>query len=606
MAFPRLGRYWLCFVLSLFLVTGCHHFWNPSYSSLAETKPPVMNLALLPEQSLVPLIQPGPWSDITGLIGYGDRLWFANSVAFTNHNSADIYSYAPDTGQTYYEQHLFSQSVGQPLVAGGLLYWPFEDPRFSADLGEYMVTNGTDWQWHILPTGEAFHIHTMMEHAGVLFAGTGAWAGRLQRSQDNGKTWEVVYEHPTPNQQVSRITELAVLNEQLYMGVTALQEDGIKLLRWQSEKARPVANWPKGKRVSDLTPYDGWLYGVNLNPDDSIVVWRTQDDQVERIAALEGYRIRALAAGPDALWAISVHEGGGFLWQSPDGVTWTVAHQFEGMRPSDVAIYRGDVYVGARGADDQGVLLGPETSGGTVSPLSQQPLPLQTAQLSPQELQSQLQQLDQVIAMGGSYANGNSQATLASALTPLALSGMAEVGEALSQRLDRSPPQATATLFDDVVSEPAKDVLQWYLLWAIGLNGHGQVPVELLSAPWTTPSNSREKYWQPAPAVAWAVAQMGQADDETIAALINRLSFAADPLWLKGDIVGALSRLTGEKFGYDEGAWQTWWTQRAIAATRTASSMNEPVVLKNWFDGQKASVEIAANADSLGPDYRAP
>ncbi|MEL6779051.1 MAG: hypothetical protein AAFO06_17525, partial [Cyanobacteria bacterium J06597_16] len=68
------------------------------------------------------LAKPGPWRDITQLIGYGDRLWFANSVAFENHNSADIYSYSPTTGETRYEQHLFSQSVGRPLVTGGLLY----------------------------------------------------------------------------------------------------------------------------------------------------------------------------------------------------------------------------------------------------------------------------------------------------------------------------------------------------------------------------------------------------------------------------------------------------------------------------------------------------
>ncbi|MEM9005546.1 MAG: hypothetical protein AAGE59_18730 [Cyanobacteria bacterium P01_F01_bin.86] len=95
------------------------------------------------------------------------------------------------------------------------------------------------------------------------------------------------------------------------------------------------------------------------------------------------------------------------------------------------------------------------------------------------------------------------------------------------------------------------------------MNGHGHIPVDLLTTPWTIPSNSRAKYWQPAPAAAWTVAQLGQADEETIAALINRLSFAEDPTWLRSDFVGALSALTGEQFGYDEAAWQHWWAQQA-------------------------------------------
>ncbi|MEO1122668.1 MAG: hypothetical protein AAFX95_01185 [Cyanobacteria bacterium J06639_16] len=563
MRFSRFAQCWVCFVLSLLLVSGCHRFLNRLASSLSVVEPPIVTPEVLAGHTLVPLVQPGPWPDITGLIGYGDRLWFANSVAFGNHNSADVYSYAPATGQTRYERHLFSQSVGKPAVADGLLYWPFEDPRFSADLGEYMVTNGEDWQWRLFPNGEAFHVHTMAAQGDSLFAGTGAWAGRLQRSQDGGQTWQVIYEHPTPDRQVSRVTQLAVLDEQLYVGITARQEAGIKLLRWDQEMLQTIDSWPRGKRVSDLTTYDGWLYGINLNPDDSTAIWRTHDQQTEPVEALNGYPIRALAAGSDALWAVSSNEAGGFLWHSSDGVAWTAAQQFQTLRPLDVAVYAGNVYVGARDEGGRGVLLGPTAPESAGEATSTQMPTIQAVSPSPQQLQAMLNQLDEVMANRSSYANGNTQDVLSQTLKPLAISSMPEVGEALSQRLGHSPPQVDATLFDDVVTEPATDVLQWYLLWAIALNGHGQIPVELLAIPWTTPSNSREKYWQPVPAAAWAVAQLGQADVETLAALINRLSFKDDPIWLKGDFIGALSALTGEQFGYDQGAWQTWWAQQA-------------------------------------------
>ena len=92
---------------------------------------------------LVPLVQPGPWPGVSGLIAYGNRLWLVNSVKFVNHNSADVYSYDPSTGTAHYEQHLFSQDAGDPVVADGLLYWPFEDSRMSLGRGEFMVTNGS-------------------------------------------------------------------------------------------------------------------------------------------------------------------------------------------------------------------------------------------------------------------------------------------------------------------------------------------------------------------------------------------------------------------------------------------------------------------------------
>ncbi|MEO1623150.1 MAG: hypothetical protein AAFU53_19225 [Cyanobacteria bacterium J06632_3] len=47
------------------------------------------------------------------------------------------------------------------------------------------------------------------------------------------------------------------------------------------------------------------------------------------------------------------------------------------------------------------------------------------------------------------------------------------------------------------------------------------------------------------------MAQIEQGDETTIASLITRLANTEDPQWLQGDIVGALSVLTGESFGYD-------------------------------------------------------
>ncbi|MGF1522275.1 MAG: hypothetical protein ACFBSF_08160 [Leptolyngbyaceae cyanobacterium] len=562
----RCLRYVGYFLAAILVIASCSWIAPPVRlsSSTVSPAPPTINSEILAGQELVPLATPGPWRDVTQLIGYGDRLWFTNSVAGTNHNSADLYSYDPATQTTRYEQHLFSQDAGEPVVAEGLLYWPFEDPRFSADLGEYMVTNGERWQWRVLPEGEAFHVHTMTAHQGMLWAGTGAWAAGLQRSRDGGQTWEVIYDHPTPPRQVTRLTELASLGNTLYGGFTALQSRAVQLCRWDTDTFKPVEAWPAGKRIIALTPYRDWLYGINQNLDDSVTLWRTNGQAAEPVAALAGYRIRALATDDSALWAISTDPAGAFLWHSVNGVDWMAAYQFEDMQPLDLTIFQGHVYVGARNPSRQGMLLGPQpmaqsstekaSPAPTVPPLPPGPPPPDS-----QKVTKAVQQLETVLAAPATYRDGNTQDNLAQALLPLAESQTALAGEQLSQQLDSALPQETAMLFENNVQEPATDVVRWYLLWAIGLNGQGRVPIDLLTQPWTTPSNDREKYWQTVPAAAWTIAQIGQSDRATLAALIERLSASEDPLWLTGDIVGALSALTGQTFGYDSAAWQNWW-----------------------------------------------
>ncbi len=100
-------------------------------------------------------------------------------------------------------------------------------------------------------------------------------------------------------------------------------------------------------------------------------------------------------------------------------------------------------------------------------------------------------------------------------------------------------------------------------LWAVsGADGGGRAPPELLAEPWTQPPNWPQKFMHPVEATAWEAAQMGQADAETLDALIGRLGAAGDPDWLDGDLVGALSALTGERFGYDRDAWRDWLARR--------------------------------------------
>ncbi|MGI9490862.1 MAG: hypothetical protein ACR2QF_00390, partial [Geminicoccaceae bacterium] len=133
--------------------------------------------------SLDILAEIGPWPVVSRLIGYGDRLWFANSVKGRNHNSADVYSYGMKTGDVRYERHLFSQDAGRPVIFDGLLHWPLEDARFSLGYGHVMSTDGVEWTENIIPSGRIFHTHALAatDH---LIAATSAWRAHIDLSFD--------------------------------------------------------------------------------------------------------------------------------------------------------------------------------------------------------------------------------------------------------------------------------------------------------------------------------------------------------------------------------------------------------------------------------------
>ena len=517
---------------------------------------------------LARLAEIGPWPGISGLIGYRGRLWFVNSVKYVNHNSADLYSYDPGTGNTRYETHLFSQDAGDPVVLDGVLYWPFEDSRWSVGRGEYMATDGARWHWGVLPERLTFHIHAM-GGGGALYAATSAWRASLQRSDDGGSTWKVVYDHPTPEGKVSRITGLTDFGGRLYAGLVTWYGAGINLRRLEGDALVPVPGWPIGRAVIALTPWRGHLYAAN-NDGAGRALWRTDGTRTERVGALDGHFVRDLAAGPDALWAISVAGEGGALWRSTDGLAWSRVQTFAGAQPADVAVFGGRVYVGAIGAGkdgspNTGSLWGPPPpasanatgGGGTATPGA---LPGRPPPLAPDEVTKHLAKLDALLAEGESYPGHGRE--LLRALHLLAPRGDRRVGDYLSRRLEGPFPERDLAMFGGNLKLSARTMARWYLLWGLAMNGHGKVAPALLATPVTAPRNGAEKYLEPAPAAAWAVARLGQNDKATLAALIARLGRAEDPQWLEGDIVGALTALTGERFGYDHAAWRRWWRAR--------------------------------------------
>ncbi len=506
-------------------------------------------------EDLVVLARPGPWPAISGLIGFDGRLWFVNSTRYPTPNSADIHSYDPARGTTRFEAALFSQDAGDPGVFEGRLYWPFEDPRWTTGRGEYMVTDGRAWRWRAAPDGQVFHVHAMAALDGRLYAATGAWRAGLQVSGDGGATWRVIYDRPTPEGRVTRITALEPFAGALYAGLTDRGGDGIRLLRLDGETIAPVAGWPAGRRVAVLAAHGGWLYGNNVTAKGSSL-WRTDGKVVERVTGLDGAVTRALATSPGTLWAVTGTSGQGRLWRSADGVSWQTVQTFARAMPVDVAVYGGHVYVGTLEAGGRGALWGPAAPA-PVEASATRPLPPAVA--SDPDPTALLAALDRALADPQSY-EGYGRG-LRDALRPLARHRSASVGAALSARLTGPFPEVTLQMFAEDFVVTAEEMGQWYLLWAVARAGHGRVPPELIARPWRAVSNNAGKYYESTSGAAFAAARLGQDDTATLAALIARLDAPDDPDWLAGDMIGALTSLTGRRFGHDVAAWRHWWRE---------------------------------------------
>jgi hypothetical protein len=511
------------------------------------------------EAGLVRLASDFKWPGISSLIAYRGRLWFVNSVKFVNHNSADLYSYDPATGRTRYEKHLFSQDAGDPVVADGLLYWPYEDSRFSPGHGEFMATNGKGWVWRVIPAGRAFHTHSMTTMATktgtTLLGATSAWKGRIVASDDRGENWRLLYEYPTPDGNVSRFTTLAVLNDALFAGITTWYDNTKpKLLRWDGKGMGAVPGWPAGNAVRTMATHRGWVYASNES-EKATTLLRTDGERVEPVSGIEG-TVEAFHSDGTYLWAVTIERRSGMLWRSRDGASWEKIQKFDQGRPLSVATLDGKPYVGLL-SNGGGTLWGPPPHGRKTAPTEfHARLPEPPAPLDATARAAALKNLDEMLGKPAQYRR------LRSFMQPLALDKSAITASALMKRLEGPFPDGDVRMFGGRRRLEPGAVARWYLLWGIAHTGFGTVPTEILRTPWKSVPNRSEKYLEPAAAAVWAVARLGQKDKETLSALIERLDMPSDPDWFRGDIIGALTDLTGQRFGYDVSAWKRWWATR--------------------------------------------
>jgi len=495
----------------------------------------------------------GPWPHLSKPIAYGGRLWLVNSVLGVNHNSADLYSVDPARGDWRFERRLFSQDAGNPTVHEDLLYWPSEDPRVSVGWGDLMVTDGRDWAYHVVPTARIFHVHAMAAFDGALYAATSAWRAGLQVSRDRGATWETVYDHATPDGRVSRIVGLVAAGSHLYAHL--IDQGRHEILAFDGSSAISVLALDSG-RIRAVIPWQGGAV-VLADVDGRARLWRLDRTRANPMAAsgLPDDAVDIATNGPD-LFAVG---RSGAVAAAGAGLEWRPIARVEDGSPGELIAIGHDVYVTGTGDDSRGILWGPDRPAAIPAAEAPSPLPSRPIRqfFRAPDWEEERRSLETILAADATY---DAPGTLRNALWELVLSGApADLYEAA---LDAVKADRTVALIGGNTEIDAASLADWMIVWAMAAADRGIVPPTLLAADWRSPDNRAEKYFDLPPIAAWAVAQREQGDSRTIGALVARLGQDGDPDWLTGDIAGALSRLTGERFGYDVGAWRAWWREK--------------------------------------------
>jgi len=534
-------------IFALLLGIAAIALFNLTQNSIVTAAAPSDSLHKTRPIQLSVIAQVGPWPVASRLIGYRGRLWFANSVKGRNHNSADIWSLDPATGSKRYERHLFSQDAGLPLVSKGLLYWPFEDALLSFGNGVVEVTDGETWQPLVIPNAPIYHTSQLLEWQGGLLAITGTRNAGMQFSKDAGRSWEELYIHPTPSTHVSRLKEMLVFDGKTY---ASLKDTKVKrLTRWTGAGFQTVNSWPANRYFNGLTVHKSALFGI-VGRGGEREIWKFDGSRSVRV----GFKgpFTDLTSDGEQLWMVARD---GRLWSSTDGEKWIRHGDLKNGKPVSIQAISKGIYVAGAGDDGRGIVWG--ALGHTIANVTKAAglTPQRPTKLATMNWQEAGEKVDRLLSDPSTYGSsggGQLRTLVSEAVAQGAPSGF------FAKRLKTKIPSIKISAFGGNMELKAQDIGRSILLSAMETAGHPNVPVTYLLDPWGSAPNSYEKYFELELSALRAVAGSGQNDDATIDALLARLDFSDDPPWLKSQIIGTLTAVSGEHFGYDVAAWRKW------------------------------------------------
>ncbi|MGI9463683.1 MAG: hypothetical protein ACR2OM_07080 [Aestuariivirgaceae bacterium] len=508
------------------------------------------------QQRLDVLAEVGPWPVASNLIVYRGRLWFSNSVKGRNHNSADIWSLDPKTGNVRYERHLFSQDAGRPLIFNGLLYWPHEDPRISLGHGIVSVTNGSEWRELDISTAMMFHVHELVDWGGSMVAVTSAWRAGLQVSDDGGASWSQFYDHATAPRRTSRLQSATVLGGRLYFRLS--DPSGTRLVAFKEGRPVAIDGWPK-QHFRALTAYRGAVFAI-VGKGNSATLWRSSGRRSEPVTGISADgQLVDLHAGDGKLSALFANGNGGYVATSDDGAAWRIAVVFDGGRPTELISAGQQILVGGAGPDGRAMIWGLK---GTALPHEtdtanlQLPAPFKLPTIDGIDWPQQAVNLKSALSNPANFENHGRDGLKK---TVRGIVSLSPPDTFLAEHLDAPMPSNRVGVIGGEYSVPARQIGKWILLAGMASNPNSVVPVDYLERNWDVPAKQSEKYFDPLLGALFTVSRNRQGDRATVSTLIDRLQTGRDPLWLTGDVIGALNAITGQRFGYDTAGWAAWW-----------------------------------------------
>lgn len=544
---------WATFLIALLLL-GCtpaekNELPPATVADLAEAENP---------RSLDILAEVGPWPVASRLVGYRGRLWFAGSVKGVNHNSADIWSLDPASGDLRYERALFSQDAGRPLVRGGLLYWPYEDALMAYGDGVIAITDGENWTQRTIPGDPIYHTYEMLDWKGGLLALAAAGDTGLHLSTDNGAHWQRIVRQTAPPRHIARVKDLTPFDGAVY----GVLRDGKKrrLARWSGEAGaqfEDVLPWPRYRYVDGLTVHGDALYAL-VGSGAKREIWRHDGETSRRVGPVG--RFADLASDGERLWLVTRD---GQLLSSRDGTDWVREGRLQGGRPSELAAIGGALLAAGAGDDGRGIVWGPKGHRLDTPASKAAVSDLPPAAGKATDWQSKGKEIDGMLADPAVYRERGLEpiyVALHEAVAQGAPDGF------FAERLKAPMSDAAFDAFGGGMRLEARDVGAVLVLTAMAEARQPEVPLRFLLQRWRSEPNSYEKYFEPPMAAINAVAQSRQGDPATVDALLQRLDFKDDPDWLRSQIIGALTAATGQHFGYDVAAWRGWNAKREAAA----------------------------------------
>ncbi len=515
------------------------------FQSSSESKAATIGIAEK-QLTLHIIARTGPWPYASRLIGYRGRLWFANSVKYKNHNSADIWSLDPQTLEKRLERNLFSQDAGTPIVSNNILYWPLEDALLTNGNGVIASTNGDDWQNHNIDTALIYHTSEVHEWRDGLLAVTGARNAGLHYTQNGGKDWQEIYDHETPRTHISRIRNITHWNDVLY--ATLRDEKTQRLVKWTGTSFETIKAWPLNRLVRGLTLHRNILFAIIGRGKDA-EIWRYDGNSAQNL----GHKAHFIDLTTDgtALWAVTRD---GDLFSLTEKLQWRQHARITGGIPYEITAIDGAIYVAGAGNDKRSIIWGPKkhviSDGPKPSLLN--PYPVKQGNINWDMLGAEI---DAIISNEQSYT-GRRNPKL-SALMERAIKHGAPSGF-FAKRLETTIPDIHISTFGGNAQTKASDIIHNLLLRSMAQSGHPNIPVKFLKIPWSAPQNSYEKYLALPLSALKAIADTGQNDRVTIAALIARLDYD-DPDWFRSQVIGTLTAVTGKHYGYDSAAWQHYY-----------------------------------------------